>query len=336
MDRSISIREIAQIAGVGVSTVSRVLNNNRDVSAATRERVLKIIEEHNYVPNGSARSLKSSVQNHIGLLIRGIGNPFFDGMVAPIAQAIEQRNHIMVLHYNSTERNDFEAALELIKEKNLCGLICLGGDYQNPPETMLRQLTVPMVIISSEIGDELEGVISSISVRNDDAAYRAVSHLIQKGAKHIGIITGSYECSTIVPLRVEGYKRALQAHNLPIDKRLMAYGVYTLESGYHAMKELLQKNSVIDGVFAISDIMAVGAIRACHEMGIRIPQDIQIIGFDGLEIGEYIEPALSTINQRAQEMGERGAQLLFRVKDGRTVPKSIYVDTDLWIRSSSF
>ncbi len=335
MSRSISIREIAQIAGVGVSTVSRVMNNSKDVSATTRERVLQIIKEHNYVPNGSARFLKSSVQNHIGLVVKSVGNPFFDGMVAPIAQAIEAKNHVMVLHYSNLAKNDFETALELIKEKNLCGIICLGGNYQNPSDAMLEQLTVPMVVISSEAGGELEGVISSISVRNYDASREAVHHLIQRGASRIAIISASDEGSIIGPLRVAGYHAALEEHNLPVDKDLVVYGSYTLESGYAAMKELLAKGKEIDGLFAISDIMAVGAIRACHEVGIRVPQDVQVMGFDGLEIGGYLSPSLSTVNQRGQEMGERGVDLLFQIKEGKASPQSIYVDTDLWIRSSS-
>ncbi len=335
MNKNISIREIAQLAGVGVSTVSRVLNHNKDVSEATRERVLKIIEENNYVPNGSARSLKASKQNHIGLLVKGLGNPFFDEIIGTVAQAIEKHNHTMVLHFNTSLANDFEAALQLVKEKNLCGIICLGGNYQHPTPSVLQQLSVPMVVVSSEVGDQLDGIISSVSVKNDVAAYQAVSRLIDEGAKKVGLIAVDDKDSVIVPLRIEGYRRALLEFGLSEDPALTIHSDFTLEGGYTAMKQLLIQDPLIDSVFVISDIMAVGAIKACHEMGKRVPEDLQIIGFDGLKIGGFTEPSLSTVNQRGGEMGLRGVDLLFQVKDGRKKPQTVYVDTELWVRGSS-
>ncbi len=335
MNKNISIREIAQLAGVGVSTVSRVLNHNRDVSEATRERVLKIIEENNYVPNGSARSLKASRQNHIGLLVKGVGNPFFDEIIGTVAQTIEQYDHTMVLHFNTTIANDFEAALQLVKEKNLCGIICLGGNYQKPTPSVLKQLAVPMVVVSSEVGDQLDGVVSSVSVKNDIAAYQAVSRLIEKGAKKVGLIAVDDTDSVIVPLRIEGYRRALQDFGVAEDSTLTMLSDFTLEGGYTAMKQLLAQDPSIDGVFVLSDVMAVGAIKACHEMGVQVPKDVQIIGFDGLKIGGFIEPSLSTVNQRGGEMGARGVDLLFQIKEGEEKAQTVYVDTELWIRGSS-
>jgi len=186
----LSIKDIAEIAGVGVSTVSRVINNHPDVGDKTREKVLQIIEEYNYIPNNSARNLKRSSSNNIGILVKGIHNPFFSQMIKAVEEEINKKNYSMILHYNEKNTNDTEVAIQLIKEKKLKGLICLGGDFDDLEENQLLHLETPMVLTSVNITEEVnKDVFSSVTIQNEIAAFKAVDYLCKLGHKRIGIIT---------------------------------------------------------------------------------------------------------------------------------------------------
>lgn len=308
---SINIKDIARIAGVGVSTVSRVLNNHPDVKDETRIRILEIMKENNYIPNNSARNLKRNDSKSIGVLVKGIHNPFFSHMVKYMEEKIAAKGYTMILHYNEGNQQDNEAAIELIKEKRLKGLICLGGNYDNLHNEEMQNLKVPIVLASTS-SEELSnyGLCSSVNIDNIAAAFKAVNYICNLNHRVIGLITTGAGDKTVGKLRYEGYKRALEENHIEANEELVEIGGYTFSSGYDAMNRLLDKNLRITAVFITSDIMAIGACKAILNRGLRIPQDISVVGFDGIDYSLYFHPSITTIMQPIEIMGEKSINLL--------------------------
>lgn len=333
--KNLNIKDIAEIAGVGVSTVSRVLNDHPDVKEATRQRVLDIMDEYNYIPNKSARNLKRSTSNNIGIMVKGIYNPFFSLMIQTIEERIAEEGYSMVLHYNDENANDFDAAVELIKEKKLSGLICLGGDYDDLDEEILKSLETPLVLSSTNVVENVDkSLFSSVIIKNKHAAFKAVDYLCKSGHKEIAIICTGERDKSVGKLRVEGYKRALDTNGIPFNQDYVEIGEYTFQTGYEAMNRLLEKGVNMSAVFVTSDIMAIGAAKALLERGVRIPEDISIIGFDGIDYAEYFHPSITTVVQPVEKMGEQSIDILFDLIDKKSNNQHIVLETDLQVRQS--
>lgn len=331
----LSIKDIAEIAGVGVSTVSRVINNHPDVGDKTREKVLQIIEEYNYIPNNSARNLKRSSSNNIGILVKGIHNPFFSQMIKAVEEEINKKNYSMILHYNEKNTNDTEVAIQLIKEKKLKGLICLGGDFDDLEENQLLHLETPMVLTSVNITEEVnKDVFSSVTIQNEIAAFKAVDYLCKLGHKRIGIITTGEGDKNVGKLRLRGYKNALKSNGIEENDDFISYAHYTFESGYDAMNELIGRNLGITAVFVTSDIMAIGASKAILSSGLKIPEDISVVGFDGIEYSKYFHPSITTVKQPIEEMGHKSAEILFNLIESKREQQHIVFETELLERES--
>ncbi|PAB59689.1 LacI family DNA-binding transcriptional regulator [Anaeromicrobium sediminis] len=333
--KALNIKDIAKLAGVGVSTVSRVLNDHPDVKAATREKVLKVIDEVNYIPNNSARNLKRSNSKNIGVLVKGIYNPFFAELVNSIEKRIDEEGYSMILHYNDDVTSDLEGAIQLIKEKKLQGLICLGGDFNDLKEDNLVELNTPLVLSSININDDVDKEkFSSVIIENEKSSYDAVEYLCKLGHEHIGIITTGEGDTNVGQLRHKGYKRALREYDIDPKDDLVEFGDYSFKSGFEAMNKLLDRNENITAVFAISDIMAIGAAKAILSRGYKIPEDISIIGFDGLEFGEYFHPSITTVKQPREEMGEKSIEILMNLIKGKKEQEHIVLKTELLERES--
>ncbi|PKM94870.1 MAG: LacI family transcriptional regulator [Firmicutes bacterium HGW-Firmicutes-1] len=336
MKKNVNIKDIARIAGVGVTTVSRVINNHADVKKETRENILDIINEYNYIPNNSARNLKRSETKTIGVLVKGIYNPFFSRIVRVIEMEIAKFDYAMILHYNPKDctSSDTNVATELIKEKKLSGLICLGGSYDITEDHQIEELETPIVLCSAVVsGGTDRDVISSVCIDDNEASYRGVKKLIEFGHKEIGMIRIKNDDISGCKYRYEGYKRALIDSNIEINEDYVAVGDYSFESGHHAMIELLDRGSKISAVFVATDIMAIGATRAILERGLRVPEDISVLGFDGNEFAEYFMPSISTIKQPVGLLGEKSVEILFDlIKGGQNLHYKL--DTEFISRES--
>ncbi len=333
--QNMNIKDIAKIAGVAPSTVSRVLNNRSDVSEKTRGKILNIMEQYNYIPNNSARNLKIIDSNTIGVLVKGIYNPFFSRIIQSIEEKIAEQGYSMTLNYNYNDSNDIDTAIQLIKEKKLEGLVCLGGNFEHLDEQQIKSLNVPIVIASANIIDQKnKSMVSSVTIDNEKAAFEAVDYLCNLGHTQIGLITTGIADRSIGRLRIQGYKKALKKHNIRIDENLMEIGEYTFESGYEAMEHLLDKNLEITAVFATSDIMAIGAAKAALSRGLSIPEKISIIGFDGIEYTNYFHPALTTMRQPQEEIGYKSIEILFGLLKEEKKHQHVILKTELIQRES--
>lgn len=336
MKKNVNIKDIAKLAGVGTSTVSRVLNNQGDVKKETREKVLKIIKEYNYIPNNSARNLKRSASKNIGVLVKGIYNPFFSKVVRSIEEEIAHHDYSMILHYNSKDaKNDGEIAIQLIKEKKLAGLICLGGDFENLNLKQISDLKTPIVLCStmvSSVGNKK--VFSSVNIDDAMAAERAVKEIIECGHNSIGMIRLREDDYSVCQYRMLGYKNALEACGLEFNNDFIEIGDYTFETGYKAMNKLLDKNLGLTAVFVSTDLMALGATRAAMERGVKVPEELSIVGFDGIEFTEYFMPSISTVMQPVEAMGVKSVEILFDVLKNDGEHRHVIFETEFLHRES--
>jgi Transcriptional regulators len=330
-----TIKDISRIAGVGVSTVSRVINKHPDVKEETRQKVLSVIEKFNYVPNNSARNLKRNTSNNIGVLVKGIHNPFFSEMIKSIEEKIAEEGYSMILHYNEINPNDFEVAVELIKEKKLKGLICLGGHFDNFDKEQIVNLKIPIVLTSTNIIENLDkSIFSSVIIENEKAAFNAVEYICKLGHKAVGIISTGEEDRSVGKYRFEGYKKALLQNGIEYNKELVEVGNYSFESGFDNMNSLLDKNLGITAVFVTTDVMAIGASKAILSRGLRIPEDISVVGFDGIDYTQYFHPSLTTVKQPVEQMGEKSVDILFNLIKNKQKHQHIVLETELLERES--
>lgn len=328
-----NIKDIAKLAGVGSTTVSRVINNQSDVSEATRNKVLDIIKKYNYIPNNSARSLKSTSSKIIGVLVDGRYNQFYYEIINIIGNKVQELGYSMILKNNHNSLTDIGAAREFILEKRLVGLICIGLDFIKVEEKEFKQIDIPLVLVSSNISKDIsQKLYSSIDIDDFKSAYDAVTMLIKKGHSKIAIITAKGDKGFCADLRLQGYKEALKENNISINLDFIEYGTYCFESGYDAMKRIVKNKAT--AVFVISDIMAIGAARLCAEENIVIPDDISIIGFDGINYSEYYSPAIGTVKQPYEEMSLKCVDLIIGLIDKKEEGKHIIFDTKVIERES--
>ncbi|MDO5418204.1 MAG: LacI family DNA-binding transcriptional regulator [Lachnospiraceae bacterium] len=342
----ITIKDVAKICGVGVSTVSRAINNHPDINQETKDRIMQVIKENNYIPNNSARNLKRSEANTIAVLIKGITNPFFAKMTQILEEEIQKKRYSFVLHRVEDKEDEVDVAVELIKEKRLKGIIFLGGFFSHSHEK-LKELTVPFVLSTVGILDaggkpegKTEAEFSSVSVDDFEESYKMVDYLCRLGHKDILILASCEDDESIGALRLEGYKRALQDHGLPFKKENCIYmdekiETYSMENGYVCMKKALEKKLPVTAVYAVSDSTAIGACRALAEAGMRIPEDVSVAGFDGLDIGQYYMPSLTTIRQPVEEMAYATSRLLFDLIKKKSCHQQLIFPAELIAREST-
>ena len=313
-----TIKDIAKLAGVSVSTVSRVLNERPDVSAENRQRVLSVIQEHNYIPNNSARNLVKTTSDSIGLIVKGISNPFYTNIIHAIEAQINARGCNMVMQHISTQENELTVGAMMERDKRLQGIVFLGG-RSNYTTAEIAPLNVPFVCCSytNQYGDLLRSDYSSVSIADAEESYRAVMELYRAGHRRIAALISSPDDKSISQLRYQGYVDALKQCGIPVDEELViCSGDFDIEAGYRAMAKRLRKGLDFTAVFSISDIMAIGAMRALREAGYSVPADCSVIAIDGLEISDYIQPQLSTLCQPMTELGKHSVDILLDIIQG--------------------
>lgn len=305
-----TIKDIAKLSGVAVSTVSRVINNHPDVSSEAREKVLRVIAEYNFVPNNSARDLVKTKSDAIGLIVRGSQNTFYTDIIHAIEFTLDKAGYTMVMRQIGSNDDEITCGAMMQREKRLLGIIFLGGrsDY-SPGE--LNVITVPYVFCTYNncYGTLPADSYSSVSISDEDEAMKAVEKLISHGHKKIAALVSATDDRSISQLRYQGYVAALKKHGIEVsDDLVIRCGSFNIKDAYLATKAKLLKKQSFTAVFAIADNMAIGAMKALREAGLTIPDDCSIIGIDGIEVSEYVDPVLSTLCQPMAEMGTKSAE----------------------------
>ena len=331
-----NIRDIARLAGVGVSTVSRVINDYPDVKDETREKILKIIKESNYIPNNSARILKKNNTNNIGVLVKGVFNPFFAEMINIIGNRINEAGYTMILQQNDyATEDDVDNLIAFVKEKRLQGIICLGGNFLNINDESFQFLDIPVVLTSvNTLSKESKSKFSSIGIDNVLAAKASIQYLIDKGHRNIGILLGEKNDVGISGLRLEVYKKALEENNIPYSEENVFIGDYDYSGAYRVTKEIINNRKDITAIFSISDIMAVGAAKSVIDQGLQVGEDISIMGFDGMDISKYYNPGITTVKQPKKNMANNSIDLLLALLAKKEDHKHIIFETKIIERES--
>lgn len=307
-----TIKDIAKISGVAISTVSRVINNHPDVSPECREKVLAVIKEYNYVPNNSARDLVKTKSDSVGLIVRGSQNTFFTDVIHAVEAKLDAAGYTVVIRQIGSNDDEIQCGALMEREKRLLGIIFLGGRSDYSPEE-LATLTVPFVFCTytNSYGTLESKDYSSVSISDEAEAERAVTELIDKGHRRIAALVSEKDDSSISQLRYNGYINALLKHGLtPDDDLVICCHSFNIDDAYKAMEAKLSDGEEFTAVFAIADNMAIGAMRALREAGRQIPEECSVIAIDGLEVSEYIYPMLTTLCQPMEEMGSKSAEML--------------------------
>ena len=301
-----SIQKIARLAGVSVATVSRVLNNSDTVKAKNRERVLQAIKESNYQPNLLARQLRTARSNMILVMVSNIANPFCAEVVKGIEEEAEKNGYRILLCNSGSDLDRSTSGLQLLSGKMVDGIITMNA-LSSLPELTTMIGDAPWVQCA-EYADN--GTISCVGINDVDASQGAVSRLADAGRQRIALINHdlSYRYSR---LRERGYKSVLHVRQLDYQRVTYASDL-SAAAGTKAMEELLAQEERPDAVFAVSDSLAAGALRAIARAGLRVPEDIAVIGFDGTELAEVVSPQLTTVEQPSRAIGRTAVTLLMK------------------------
>ena len=323
----ITIKEVAKLCGVGVSTVSRAINNHPDINPETKQKILDIIKEYNYVPNNSARNLKRADSNTIAVMVKEISNPFWGVMLHVLEKKVRERKYCLVLQNVADDEDEVELALQLEKEKKVKGIIFLGGMYDYD-ESKLRMVRVPYVIASSgkTIPEDTGSYTRSalVTIDTEIESQNMVDYLCSCGHKRVAFITSGDE--GLGRCHLNGYKRALEKNGLEYDEKLIVRlkpgnRIYTIENGYNSPRELLESGVDFSCIYAISDTLAVGACKAIIDSGKRVPEDYCVAGADGQDIAEYYHPSITTLEYPRVETAQQSIRTLFDMIDRKKVVK---------------
>ena len=316
-----TIKDIARESGYAVGTVSRVLNNRPDVSEKARKRVMEVVEKYNFRLNNNAKHLKQQVSSGIVIIVKGSQNMLFAAIVERLQRLIEERDYAFLIYYIGEQENEVEHAWQICRERHPSGILFLGSDLKFFRESF-SQISVPCVLVTNsgrELGFEN---LSSVSTDDEAAAEAAVEHLISLGHTKIGILGGWRDKSRAAHTRYTGCVRAFEKHGIPFSReKQYVPALFAMSEGYEAMGLLLDRMPDLTAVFAMADVLAVGAIRAARDRGLRVPEDVSVVGFDGIELGSYLTPSLATIRQDRERIADRSVELLLSQIENRVSPE---------------
>ncbi|WP_219835438.1 LacI family DNA-binding transcriptional regulator [Paenibacillus sp. R14(2021)] len=325
-----TIRDVAKLAGVSVATVSRVLNQNGYVNAKTESSIRSAMTALQYKPNAIARSLAGKQTSTIALMIPDIRNPFFPELAKAVESTASKHDYTVILcdsdHDSSRERKYFD----VLKNKKIDGLILASYTVQPDQILELQAEGIPVVLVDNSFPAH---PILSLGVRNRQGAAAAVQHLLDQGCRKIAHIAGPFQVAASHQ-RSLGYEEACQSKAWFVPS-LIAQGDFHAEGGYSAMLELLDRHPDLDGVFAGNDLMAIGARKALSTKGRRLPEDVKLIGFDGIPV-HWDELAFSTMTQPLSAMGELAVDYLIKLMNGEALPLEPHeLDVELTVRPST-
>jgi LacI family transcriptional regulator len=332
----LTLEDIAKKAGVSRSTVSRVVNRQPDVSESVRLRVLAVIEETGFHPNAAARTLASQRSFMIGLVLpKGVGaffsDPYFPLLTQGIAQGCNQNDFTLGLFILDSIEDEDRTFPRISRKGLLDGILVQAGSNGDTLIERLVKADIPSVILGRPMNPQ---GVNYIDVENRKAAKQAVDHILSLGRTRIAILLGP-ELSTVSMDRKSGYLDAILASGISLDESLMIHTEFSETGGYLSMKNLFMHHP--DAVFACSDALAYGAIRAIREQGLRVPQDVVVVGFDDLPVSPHTtqEIHLTTIHQPVLEFGIKAVELLIdRIENGCMPARQVIVGTQLVIRDT--
>lgn len=316
-DRTVDIRDIARLSGCGVGTVSRVLNGHANVSERTRQRVLAVVAEQGYQPNSNARYLKNQTKTPIAVFVKGARNQLFADLLERIEARLSAYSEDTQTVYLGEDEDEVKRAIAFEHNRRPKGIIFLGGDPAFFTESF-KNIQTPAVLLTNTAEELGFDNLSSFFTDDALAARSVIDELVDSGHRRIGIIGGNRTVGQISATRVQAAADELQTRGIDFDfDRDFEPSHYTMEEGYDALKRLHEHVPDITAVFALSDVMALGAMRAAVDMGYSVPNDLSIIGFDGIDLADFSTPRLTTVQQDTQRLADLGVDTLLTAIAGK-------------------
>ena len=304
-----TIKDLAEKSGYSVATISRVLNNHPNVSEKTREEIRSLVKECVFQINTTAQQLKQHA-NSILVVVKGTSNEMFSEMIETIQTLIDKTHYPLHVDYMDEDSNEVLRAIQLCREKKPLGILFLGGNSRNFQKDFAN-IKIPCVLVSNDASGLPFDNLSSVCTDDRQAARCAMDSLIALGHRKFVIVGGDREVSDTSRLRYEGCLQSFRNHGIEYDEELDYQGVrFSYQDGYNATQQLIASGRKFTALFAEADVMAIGAIRALHNNGLRVPRDVSVMGFDGLMLGSFLVPQLSTVIQSAQQMAQRSVEIL--------------------------
>jgi len=333
-----SIKDVAKLAGVSVSTVSRVINNNPVIPSKTRDKILKVIKELDYSPNSMAQGLSNNRSYTITLLIniddeKSFYNPFFYEVMHGIEKVVYENEYCLIVANLKTMLKNDKVLNWLIKGKRTEGIILPSSIIDSKMVNELKKNKIPFVSIGEP--QDLREPISWGDINNRQGGEQATNCLLDKGYQKIAFV-GLDENKLFCRRRFEGYKIALEKNKQNLDQELVIQSGNTRDDGYRVMKKLLLSGNKFDAVICADNTLSVGVIKAIREKGLSIPNDIGVVSFDNSQIAELLEPSISTVNIDVFELGLQSANLLFRlIENPKASGQEILISTNIEERETT-
>nr|WP_315203532.1 substrate-binding domain-containing protein [uncultured Albidiferax sp.] len=325
-----SIKDVARHANVSISTVSHVVNRTRFVSDKARADVEAAIRALDYVPSAVARSLKSKTTKTLGMLIPNCSNPYFAEIVRSVEDHCFASGYTLILCNTDDEPRRQSVYLQVLAEKRVDGLIIISTGETSDLHDLLQGLTTPTVLLDREVTHVHCDLVETAHLLGGQMA---TEHLVALGHRRIACIGGPADLSPSAQ-RIQGWRDALATAGLADD--LLWHSDFSSQGGFTAMQEILQSPHRPSAVFVCNDLMGIGALSAAHEAGLRVPQDLSVIGFDDIELARFTSPPLTTIVQPKQRIGQLAVDMLLeRIQGGRLDAKQILLQPELVVRAST-
>ncbi|MFR1259907.1 MAG: LacI family DNA-binding transcriptional regulator [Oscillospiraceae bacterium] len=311
-----TIKDLAKLSGYSLGTVSRVLNNQPNVSEQARKTILALVEEHGFERNASAQLLKQQRTKSVLIIVKGTSNEMFAAMVEKLQSLFADTDHPVIADFIDEDENEVKRAVQLCRERKPSGVLFLGGNNENFRADFDKVL-VPSVVVTNDAHELRFPNLSSVSTDDCAGASCAVEYLLRSGHRNIAVLGGDRAISDTSAKRYAGCVEAFRKNGLTFDDETMYYtGRYSYEFGYNGMRQALEKTKGLTAAFAMADVIAIGAIRALFDEGLRVPEDISVVGYDGLRIGDFYVPKLTTISQSVELLAKCSFELLISCMQG--------------------
>lgn len=327
-----TIKDVAALAGVSFTTVSHVLNNTRPVSAEARARVLAAVDEIGYLPSAVARSLRKSETRIVGVLVPNVENPFFAELVCGVEECCRQAGYSVFLCNSDNNPKHQQQYMRTLLEKRIDGLLLSSAGDSEALAGLFRHASVPAVTVDRLVPGARA---DRVAVDNEAGAYEAVRHLLSLGHVRIGCVSGPGEFE-VARERVAGWRRALAGQGITAPEAWLVESDFSSAGGYEAAKGLLQRRPELSALFVSNDLMAMGALRAAAELKLAVPEQLSIVGFDAIELGAYVYPALTTVGVSIKELGrEAGRALISRIEQPQAPLRDLRMQPRLVLRETT-
>ena len=327
-----TILDVARLAEVSTATVSRVINMPDSVRENTRKKVLLAMKKCSYKYNALARGFATKRSNTIGLIIPTISNPVFAESTLGIQEYADKKNIKVILGNSYYKYSQEENLVKVLRESQIDGLIITTTNLKGNVLKNLVDESFPFVLLFSTVKG---GPFSAVGIDNFRGGYLATEHLVALEHKRIGMVAGNFSMTDRSYHRWHGYKSCLKDNGIPYDKELLVQTDYSLLGGEESIKKLLDLPSPPTAVFCSNDYIALGALKGARDMGLTLPKDLSIVGFDDMQTASYMVPALTTVHQPAYEMGQRAAELLLQLIEAPSKPVQNMMETNLIVREST-